>query len=136
MRNLSPVRRRVGGIACMLLAALLLFARLSSPSMAMPGLANATDLVAAALQTICHAGPLDGGGADHGQLPGSDHGDCQLCPTCHLVGQLALPAPAGGVIPAPALTVIGLAAPLPPAMGPPGRPRLAAQPTGPPSSLV
>lgn len=118
----------------MLLATLWLVARLVAPATAMPDRAGAIDpAFQAALQTICHAGG-SGEATEPGPAHVPDHGDCRLCPACHLAAQVAVPAPdGGGLLAAPIRAFIGLAAPLPPAPKPPNRPRLAARPTGPPS---
>ena len=70
----------------MLVATLVLVGRLIAPSAAMP---DPTSL-AAALQTICHAGAPD----DPAQKPVHDHApgheECLLCPTCHLIAQVGV----------------------------------------------
>lgn len=132
-----PSRRLTGGMPGMLLAALVLLARLVVPPAALAGTAGAADALSAlALRTVCHAGPQDQGPPDRGQAPATDHGACQLCPSCHLTGLPLLPAPGGAEVVPPARALIGLAAPPPPATGPPGRPRRVAQPTGPPTLAV
>ena len=110
----------------MLLATLLMVARLIAPAMAMP--LPAADPVELALQTICHA---DGPGPP-GAPAQPDHTDCLLCPACHLVAHAALPAPGPLLLP-PSVMAVGVSAPLPPATGPPSRVRTPAQPTGPPA---
>ncbi len=111
---------------CMLLAALLLFARLIAPSLAM-------ERADPALQAICHTVP-----SDHlpAQGDGSDHRDCLLCPACHLVTQAALPAREGPAPPRPSAVAIGIGTASPPSIAPPSRVRSAAQPTGPPAASV
>ena len=127
------MRRLVGGMPGMLVAALMLVARLIGPVTAMPTPANAADSVAqAALQAICHAEAPDGR-TDHGPRQAPAHHDCLLCPACHFLSHAIVPAPGGPAVRPPAPTLIGLAAPLPPATGPPERPRPVAQPTGPPT---
>lgn len=114
----------------MLLAAVLLVARLMAPAAAMP--ANPGDAIEQiALHSLCHDGPAHE--PDPGKLP--SHHDCLLCPACHLLSLPAL-SPAGGpALHKPTPRLIGLATPLPPATGPPPRPRTVAQPTGPPLSV-
>jgi len=107
----------------MLLASLLLFSRLIAPVAAMPAPVP-HGIAALALQTICH-------GDGPGQTDQSDHRDCLVCPACHLVSHAVLPTPVAPT-PLPPFTVIAVAAPLPPATGPPSRVRATAQPTGPP----
>ncbi|MDT7951557.1 MAG: hypothetical protein RQ966_08645 [Acetobacteraceae bacterium] len=118
------MRRLTDSLPGMLVAALVLFARLVAPAMAMPN-----DFGGPAIP-ICHA-------AASGKAPGStDHPgqhECLLCPACHLVAHAALPMPASPGVPVPTLAAIGIAAPLPPATGPPSAIRATAQPTGPPS---
>ena len=112
----------------MLLAALLLLARLIAPA---PGMAMPlpTDQVELALQIICHA---DAPAAPDGPSQ-PDHTDCQLCPACHLASHAAFPTPTTPAVPPPPVEAISIGAPLPPATGPPSRVRATAQPTGPPS---
>ena len=136
MRKPLPMRRRVGGMPGMLMAALLLVARLIAPLTAMPAPASAADTFAlVALQTICHAEAPDDR-TDHGHPQAPAQHPCLLCPACHLISHAAVPAPDGPAVRPPAPTLIGLAAPLPPATGPPDRPRTVAQPTGPPTLSV
>lgn len=130
------MRRLVRGMPGMLVAALVLLARLIAPATATVVPANAADPFAlAALQTLCHAAaPNDP--TDHAPGPVPAQHDCFLCPACHLASHAALPAPAGPVLAAPALMPAGLAVLLPPATGPPSRARAVAQPTGPPTLSV
>lgn len=128
MGTMRLMRRLTGGTPCVLLATVLLFARLLAPSIAMAQ--PSTDL---ALQAICHSPAPD-------QPPGrggpSDHRDCLLCPACHLVSQAALPVHAAPELPRPTVIATGLVTPWPSPTGPPSRVRTAAQPTGPPHPSV
>jgi hypothetical protein len=118
----------------MLVAALMLVARLIAPASAMPSPASPADLaVAAALQTICHGGLPD---APDQPVRGPVHHDCLLCPACHLLAHAAIPLSSEPALPVPVARWIGAEATLPPATGPPERPRLVAQPTGPPTLSV
>ena len=126
MRKLRLMRRLANGMPCMLLAALLLFARLVGPAMATPSTDPAGLL---ALQAICHT---DAPGQP-GEPVQSDHSDCLLCPACHLVSHAAFPTPAVPAVPPPPVVAIDVGEALPPATGPPSRIRTAAQPTGPPT---
>ena len=135
-------RRRVGGMPCMLLALLVLFARLVAPVMAMPPATSPTaspagpGVAALAAFAICHAGPADDAADGATGEPGLKHetppADCLLCPVCHIAGQALFPAPGGPAMEPPGLLGVSLAAPLPPATAPPARPRAAAPPAGPP----
>ena len=128
------LRAREGGRAfCTLLAALMLFARLLAPPMAMPR--PEADGVPAGFApwAICHSGTTDGRAPDPGPA-GPGHGDCQLCPACHLAWQAVLDAP-GGAPAAPARWLTGFVTPGFVDIGPAGRPWGAAQPTGPPVSV-
>lgn len=124
MRRLRLMRRFTKGLPGIVLATLILFARLLAPAMAMP-----SD-IGGPLIPICHSGAS-------GEAPGStDHPaqhDCLLCPACHLVSHAVLPMPMIPGVPLPAVSPIGLAAPLPPPTGPPIQVRTVAQPTGPPA---
>ena len=125
MLTLRLMRRFANGMPCVLLAALVLFARLAAPAMAMPS----ADPAGLSLGTICHGG--DPAQPDRPTQP--DHGDCLLCPACHLAAHAALPTPTAPAVPPPRLVATGVGAPLPPATGPPARHRSTAQPTGPPA---
>lgn len=108
----------------MVLAAVLLFAQLVSPAMAL-GMLQAAGPVTA----VCRAdGTVDTMPEQQGQ-----HATCAVCPACHapspvLSGPPQLPAP-------PALHVARAAMP-PVASAPPHPRRLDAQPRGPPASPV
>ena len=134
MRNLSLVRKLVGGMPCMLLAALLIFARLVSPSMGMPvPAADPESAASAALQVICHSGSSDDASTPKGSSHQPGQEDCLFCPACHLVTQAAIPAPSDPIGGRPTLHLIARAAPVPPSTGPPTQPlRVATHPTGPP----
>jgi len=136
MRTPLPMRRLIGGMPSVLLAVLLVLARLLAPAMAMP---SAGSDVAAfdhlVRQAICHV-TSDEAGAPAKEVPAKEmptgHGECPACPACHIAAAAVLPVPAGPHLPVPTLLAIGLSAPLPPATGPPLCTRAAAQPTGPP----
>lgn len=131
MRKPLPMRRRVRGMPCVLLAALLFLARLIAPATAMPAPVSPADAIEQiALHSLCHGAPA----GDHAPAPA--HHDCLLCPACHLLSHAAIPPPGGPALRPPARTLIGLAAPLPPATASPARPRPVAQPTGPPTPSV
>ncbi len=122
------MRSSTRGVPGLLLAALFLAVRLLASSMAMA--APGPDALAGAAG-FCHSGPDD----DAPQAPAHDH-ECLVCPACHLVGHAGLP------VPAPALLLlalggdIGRASAAPTATGPPHRPRVSAQPTGPPTASI
>ena len=128
-----PARGRIGVVPGMVLAVLVLFARLVAAA-PMPAADGADAVARAALQTICHHGP-DGGAGDHGPVPAGPHEGCVLCPACHLLAHAAVPVPGGLVVP-PRRLLVGAVAALPPATGPPpGRFRPVPAPTGPPFSV-
>ena len=113
----------------MVLALLVLFARLVAAAPAMP--VPAVD--ALALRTICHAGP---GEPVAPQDPaGHGHEGCLVCPACHLLAHAAVPVPAGPLLRPPSRVVLAVLAPVPPATGPPGRFRPVPASTGPPASV-
>ena len=128
MRSLRLMRNLANGMPCMLLAALLLFARLVAPVMAMP-IATDDPLSSWVQQTICHSDAPD---APPSRSDHSDHRDCLLCPACHLASHAVLPQPVGPAVPPPTAVPISVATPLPPATRPTHQVRTAAQPTGPP----
>lgn len=118
------MRRLTAGLPGMLLPAIMLFARLVAPAVAMP------NAVGGPVIPICHS---DASGEAPGSTDHSSQYDCLFCPACHLVSHAALPVPASPGVPLPTMVAIGIAAPLPPASGPPSPIRTTAQPTGPPS---
>ena len=111
----------------MLLAALLSLARLIAPAIAMPAPDPIEQIV---LQSLCHGEPADQ------RDPAPARHDCLLCPACHLVAQLAIPAPAGPALRIPTHGLIAPAAPPPDSTGPPSRKRGVPPPTGPPAPFV
>ncbi len=124
----------------LLVAVLVLFAQVTAAA-SMPYTQTAAREDLAALldgQAICHAdGPEDPGQPAPGPLnhPGHAH-DCALCPACHLAAAPALIAPGDPLLLLPFLASMGMAAPPPPATGPPRGVRSAASPRGPPNSAV
>lgn len=142
MRSPLPTRRLLSGVPCAFLAMVLVLARLLAPAIAMPQTAVPQTVMpqtGAALavfdrlarEAICHAAP-EGSGGPAREAP-AGHGDCLLCPACHLVAAAALPTSAGPGLPLPRLAPIGLVAPPPSATGPPPARRFATPPTGPPA---
>lgn len=128
----SALRSLTKGAPGLWLAALFLVARLlaSSVSMAAPAQNPAADLVAA-YSAFCHTGPAD----DAPQTPAHDHA-CLVCPACYVISYFDLPIPAVAALPIFVAGIIGTAAAPPPTTGPPGQPRTAAHPTGPPTASV
>ena len=127
MRDPLPMRRLARGMPSMLLAALLLFARLIAPAAATPG--APAGIAQLALQTLCHGGAA--GDQAPEQVPGQH--DCLLCAACCAASQAAIPSPPAPLLLAPRLTSIGQAPPPALADAPRPRPRRVAQPTGPPT---
>jgi hypothetical protein len=112
----------------MLLAMLVLVARLLGPGIALDRLAGGPALV------ICHAVSDDA--PSPGPAKHSHEHDCQLCPACHLAALAAIIPPHTAIAVCVALAAAAPAAPPPPATGPPHAGRLAARPTGPPTILA
>jgi hypothetical protein len=117
----------------LLVAALVLMARLLAPDMAFAASAP-TDLATLLGAEICHA---DGTVPDKAPAaPGHHAHDCLLCPACHLSAQLAIPVATAVPIATGAVTLVNHAAMAPPTTGPPAQPRVADQPTGPPAVSI
>ena len=112
----------------LLLVLLALVAQVGAASV-VPGFDRTADL--AAISTICHADD-DGGGAGT-PAPAHHTPACDLCPLCGPAGgsHLAISTTRVSVPPPvvrPVESPIGIA----PATAPPARPRIAAEPRGPP----
>ena len=122
-----PARSARPRTAHLLLAVLLLLARLLGP--AMP--AAAADRAPAGM-VICHAGgPAAPEPEPAAPAPAQD---CLLCPACHLVPAAVLPAAPTLLASTPTAAPAPRPAVPPPATGPPHPARLAARPTGPPAA--
>jgi hypothetical protein len=131
MARWVPVDTAFRSMSIMLLAVLVLLARLLGP--ALPGVAI-DKLAGGPALVICHA-VGDDAPAPSPAKHTHEH-DCQLCPACHLAALAAIIPPATTVSVPVAIAVAGQAAPLPPTTGPPHAGRLAARPTGPPTILA
>lgn len=119
----------------MLVAVFVLVGRLLGPAVAaqMPG-PGEFQLTGAGV--ICHSGDSTASSVpDQGKRDGHAP-DCQLCPACHLITLAVLPDAGPSVISAAAVVHADRPALPPPSTGPPHPVRLAARPTGPPSTVI
>lgn len=124
----SALRSSTRGVPGLLLAALFLAVRLLASSMAMA--APAPNVITGAT-LICHTGLDD----DAPPAPVHNHA-CLVCPACHVVSEVGLPAPVPAVMPEIVGGDIGRAVALPGSTGPPRQPRVTAYPTGPPVAPI
>lgn len=121
------MRRHVRGVRPLLVAALVLMARLIAPAAAMP---VAADPWAGAALCAAAGSPHDP--SPHAPAP---H-DCLQCSNCHLAAQPAWDVPGGPGLQIPWPRLTPAAVPPVRARGPPFLSQRTAQPTGPPAISV
>lgn len=132
MTSLQPPMLGIRGTLRLLVAVVVLWARLVGPAMAMP-LYPADPLADA---PICHTGGPEDGQGGHSGGPDHHQHDCLICAACCLAHHVAIstadPVYAGRA-------EVALRSPVrqwPPAIGPPTAARLAIPPTGPPAPSI